>query len=259
MADRAAAPGPGPLLVLNGVSFRLGVTLGRPGAPVIHRQCDIVGRSAEVLAPLVAEVLAEAGVAPRDLGGVACVRGPGSFTGLRVVLATALGLSFGAAIPMAGLDHLPLLAASAAGQATGVIVAVTHARSAQVYLQTFLADGDVMPLGPPAALFVPDAALRAADAAAVGPLAFVGEGAERHRAVLAAAAPMAAFLGPQFYEPDPETLLAAAARADYGFAPIDPLYLRPCDAEENLAAFAAGRGLSAAAAAAMFHRATTEL
>ncbi len=253
------APGTGPLLVLNGVSSRLSVTLGRVGTPPVCRSCDAVGRSAEVLAPLVAEALAEAGIAARELGGVACVRGPGSFTGIRVTLATAVGLACGAGVPMAGLDCLPLLAASAAGRVTGVIVAVTHARSSQVYLQSFLADGDVMPMGPPAALFLPDAAARLAEAAAVGPVGLVGYGAGRHRDVLAAAAPLAAFLGPEFDHPDPAVLLAAAALADYGPRPVEPLYLRPSDAEENLAALVAGRGLAPAAAADIFRRATSDV
>ena len=237
-------PGPGKLLVLNAVAPTLRLTCGRPGQDVVHRRAEATGRCAVVLAPLVAEVLAEAGVRPAALGGVACVRGPGSFTGIRVALATALGLSLGANVPMAGLDHLPLLAAAAAAKATGAVVAVTHARAGQVYLQSFLADGDVMPMGAPAALTVAEAAARAADGAAVGPLWLVGDGAARSRDAFLAAAPMAVILGPECDSPSPAALMSAAAAAGYGFAPVEPLYLRPSDAEENLEAIAASRGLS---------------
>ncbi|HWQ10127.1 MAG TPA: tRNA (adenosine(37)-N6)-threonylcarbamoyltransferase complex dimerization subunit type 1 TsaB [Holophaga sp.] len=258
MADCGPVPGDGPLLVLDTVTPELTVTLGRPGGPLLQRQGEATGRSAEVMAPLIAAVLDAAGIAASALGGVACVRGPGSFTGIRVALATALGLSLGAGVPMAGLDALPLLAASAAGHATGVIAVVTHARAGQVYLQSFLADGDVMPLGPPESLFLADAALRLADDAAVGPLWLAGEGASRHRELLAAAVPQAVFLGPASHRPEPAVLLAAAARAAYGYEAIVPLYLRPCDAEENLAAFAALRGLTPEAATAMLRRARAE-
>lgn len=248
----------GPWLVLCGVAPSLTVTLGRPGALLAHEAAPATGRAAEVLAPLLADVLRRTGTTPAELAGVACVRGPGSFTGIRVVLATALGLSFGAGVPMAGLDYLPLLAASAARQATGVVVAVTYARSEQVYLQSFLADGGVLPLGPAAALSVADAARQVAEAAAVGPVWLTGDGAERHRNVLAEAAPLAVFMGPTGLAPAPEVLLAAAARAAYGFSSPSPLYLRPSDAEEHLAAIAAGRGLSPEDAAARLRRAVAE-
>jgi len=251
------SPGEGPLLVLSGVSPELTVTLGRPGGPFLHRRARSCSHSAEVLTPLIAEMLDEAGCAPSGLGGVACVRGPGSFTGIRVILATALGLSFGAHIPMAGLEFLPLLAASAAKHATGVIVAITYARTGQVYWQAFLADGALVPMGPPESLFLAEAAIRTGDAAAVGPLWLVGEGATRHRDTFAAAAPEATFVGESGHEPDPDVLLTAAAEAAYGFEAILPLYLRPSDAEENLASFAAGRGLSPDEAAIRLQRAFT--
>lgn len=258
MASDGAAPGRGPLLVLCGVSPELTVLCGRPGDTIVRRAGPARGQAAETLAPLIASALAEAGVAPAGLGGVACVRGPGSFTGIRVALATALGLSFGAGVPMAGLDFLPLLAASAAKRAAGVVAAVTHARTGQVYLQSFLADGDVLPLGAPEALTLEQACARLADDAAVGPLWLTGEGAARHRSALLAAVPLATVLGPEGFEPDPDVVLAAAAGAAYGFAPVEPLYLRPCDAEDNLAGFAAVRGLSPDEAATRFRQAVTE-
>ncbi|MFP5259317.1 MAG: tRNA (adenosine(37)-N6)-threonylcarbamoyltransferase complex dimerization subunit type 1 TsaB [Acidobacteriota bacterium] len=259
MAELGSLPGNGPLLIVNGVTPRLGITLGRPGAPSLHRSTVTSGSSAETLAPLIAELLAEAGCAPAELGGIACVRGPGSFTGIRVALATVLGLSRGCGVPMAGLDYLPLLAATAARLATGVVVAITYARTGQVYLQTFLADGELMPMGEPVALTVAQAALRLAEAAAVGPLHLVGEGAARSRDAFLAAAPLATILGPETDEPHPEVVLAAAARARYSHAPLEPLYLRPCDAEENLADFAALRGLSAEEAQERVRQATSTI
>jgi tRNA threonylcarbamoyladenosine biosynthesis protein TsaB len=258
MAESGAGGRQGPWLVLCGVAPVLTVTLGRPGLVLAHETAQVTGRAAETLAPLIADVLARPGLAPAALAGLACVRGPGSFTGIRVVLATALGLSVGSGVPMAGLDYLPLLAASAARRATGVVVVVTHARTDLVCLQSFLADDGVLPLGPPEALSVAEAAARVAEAAAVGPLFLTGDGAERHRQLLGAAAPLAVFLGEAGLVPDAEVLLAAASRADYGFAPVSPLYLRPCDAEENLAAFAAVRGLSPSDAADRLRRAVAD-
>ena len=99
MADAGSPPGAGLLLVIDGVTPQLGITLGRPGEAFLHRRAVTSGSSAETLVPRIAAMLAEAGVTPAALGGIACVRGPGSFTGIRVALATVLGLSRGCGVP----------------------------------------------------------------------------------------------------------------------------------------------------------------
>ena len=256
MAKAQPSPEKGPLLVLNGVSPRLTVHLGLPDGGILARESDATGHAAAVLAPLIAEVLAEAGMAASGLAGIACVRGPGSFTGIRVVLATGLGLSMAAGVPLAGLDYLPLLAAAAARHATGAVIALTHARAGQVYLQGFLADGELAPLGPPEALFLDAACARVADGAAVGPLWLVGEGALRHRKALLAAAPQAV-IPEDCATPDAGTVLAAARAARFLFEPPAPLYLRASDAEENLAVLVAGRGLAPETAATLLQKAVT--
>jgi len=256
MAEARPLPAEGPLLVVSGVSSRLTVLLGLPGQDVLVRENTGTGHSAAVLAPMIADMLTAAGIAPAELAGIACVRGPGSFTGIRVALATVLGLSMGSGAPMAGLDYLPLLAASAARHATGAVIVITHARTGQVYLQSFLADGDLAPMGPPESLFLETAAARVAEGAAVGPLTLVGDGAARYRAALLEAAPMAV-IPENGDRPDPDTVLAAARKAAYGPDQVEPLYLRPCDAEENLVALTAVRGLSPETARTMFHDAVT--
>lgn len=62
------------------------------------------------LMPMVDEVLRRAGVAPRDLRAVAVSVGPGSFTGLRVGLATAKGLALGTGAVLVGVPTLEVLA-----------------------------------------------------------------------------------------------------------------------------------------------------
>ncbi len=53
-------------------------------------------RHSETLLPQVQRLLAEAGLRPADLELLVCSLGPGSFTGIRIGLATAKGLAFGA-------------------------------------------------------------------------------------------------------------------------------------------------------------------
>ncbi|GHA87929.1 hypothetical protein GCM10009069_08600 [Algimonas arctica] len=66
-----------------------------------------IGRGhAERLAPMVVEVLREAGVTPEDIDRIAVCTGPGSFTGLRVALSFAKGFALPRRTPVVGIDAL---------------------------------------------------------------------------------------------------------------------------------------------------------
>jgi tRNA threonylcarbamoyladenosine biosynthesis protein TsaB len=246
-------PGPGPILAICAAEPRLCLALCREGRALSFWSDEAPGRANEVLAPALRRLLADAGLRARDLGGVACVRGPGSFTGLRMSLALCLGLARAAGLPLAGLDHLPLLAAGAAPGRTGTLLVLTHSRARQVYAQAFAAP-TAAPLGGP----VP-ASLEQVPALLAGrprPWALAGSGALKHQAELAALLPEAAFLGPEHAAPQPEALTRAAEAARYSLDPIAPLYLRASDAEDNLGAIAAARGLDPGEAARRLGAAT---
>jgi tRNA threonylcarbamoyladenosine biosynthesis protein TsaB len=68
-------------------------------------------RHAELLVPLLAQVLAEAGVSPQRLDGVAVGVGPGPFTSLRIGLATADVFAAALDLPVHGVCSLDVLAA----------------------------------------------------------------------------------------------------------------------------------------------------
>jgi tRNA threonylcarbamoyl adenosine modification protein YeaZ len=100
----------GPILVLDSGSPRVSVALGRGGGVIAERSAE-VARSSTFLLRMIDEVLAEAGLAPADLAGVAALAGPGSFTGLRIGLATALGLHQALGIAATALPTHAALAA----------------------------------------------------------------------------------------------------------------------------------------------------
>ncbi|MDR0548922.1 MAG: tRNA (adenosine(37)-N6)-threonylcarbamoyltransferase complex dimerization subunit type 1 TsaB, partial [Deltaproteobacteria bacterium] len=72
---------------------------------------DGLASHGQTLAPLVQEVLTQNTLTPKELDLLAVGLGPGSFTGLRVGLALAKGLSFALKIPALGFSTLAVLAA----------------------------------------------------------------------------------------------------------------------------------------------------
>lgn len=83
------------------------------------------------LMPRIAAALGRAGIEARALAAVACGRGPGTFTGTRVAVASAKGLAFGLGIPVVPVSTLAAVAASD-GRA-GTVLATLDARRGEVY------------------------------------------------------------------------------------------------------------------------------
>ncbi|MEP3889341.1 MAG: tRNA (adenosine(37)-N6)-threonylcarbamoyltransferase complex dimerization subunit type 1 TsaB [Hellea sp.] len=80
-------------------------------AKVLAHKSENIGRGhAERLAPMVAELLAGAGLTAKDIDKIAVCTGPGSFTGLRVALAFAKGFALPRKLPVVGIDALQVTA-----------------------------------------------------------------------------------------------------------------------------------------------------
>lgn len=141
--------------------------------------------------------------------------GPGSFTGLRVGLAFALGLGEALNRPVIGLSTLQALAHSI--DRAGPVITAIDARRGQVYLQRF---EDGAPVDPPQALSVAEAS----ELASSKPTArLVGSGAP----LIAAGQTDRVF---DLAAPTLEALAALTLSADPETAPPRPLYLRAPDA-----------------------------
>jgi len=108
----------------------------RGGVRAVRTSADTRGH-AEVIGAFLAEVLAEAGVAPSDLEAVAVGMGPGPFTGLRVGIAAARAFALGIDRPV-----LPVVShdAVAFGQTDAVLV-ITDARRRELAWSRFDAPG----------------------------------------------------------------------------------------------------------------------
>jgi tRNA threonylcarbamoyladenosine biosynthesis protein TsaB len=103
-------------------------------------------RHADLLLPMIGALLADAGLAPAQLDGLAFGRGPGAFTGVRIAAGVAQGIACAADIPVAPVSTLAALAQDAAGDSARVL-AVMDARMNEVYWGVYEADaGGIMQL-----------------------------------------------------------------------------------------------------------------
>lgn len=254
------------LILLNASEGLLQIGLAENGRIAAWREFPAAGQGAETLIPTLSEMLEEAGYARPQISRIACVRGPGSFTGIRLALTTAFGLSRAIVRPdaqgplLAGIDYLPLLADSALQETSelpnnlAALWAVTHARRGQVNIQAFAPNGGA--LNEPETVSLDDAITSVSSLAAAcpGPVALLGSGLTRNREEFARALPQALLLPESCDHPTSTAMLRLAEQTVYSREPIEPFYLRPCDAEENLPGIAAGLGLDPMEAALALKR-----
>lgn len=93
-------------------------------------------KHSEILLPMAQEVLAHTKLAFSDVGGYAVAVGPGSFTGVRIGVATVKGLAFGRDLPIVEVSALEALAYNLLGVDATVVCAM-DARRDEIYTATF--------------------------------------------------------------------------------------------------------------------------
>jgi len=79
-------------------------------AKIIHEEIDKVYGHSEYLMECADNLCKSAGIRPSDLSMVACMKGPGSFTGLRIGFSAAKGIAFALGIPLIAVPTLDCLA-----------------------------------------------------------------------------------------------------------------------------------------------------
>jgi tRNA threonylcarbamoyladenosine biosynthesis protein TsaB len=90
---------------------------------------------ADLILPMIDELLAEAGCKLRNLDGLAFGRGPGGFTGLRIAAGVIQGLAYGAGLrvaPVSSLAAVAFLTSSASPPSAGILVC-NDARMNELY------------------------------------------------------------------------------------------------------------------------------
>lgn len=209
------------ILALDSATSACSVALWQDGSLRAHRFAAMERGQSEVLVPMVAEVMAEAGAAFAALDLLAVTVGPGAFTGIRIGLSTARALALAAGKPLAGIATAEAVAAAVpeAERAGRTVLVVLDSRREELWVQAF--DAQLRPVGEIQAL----TPLQVADLP-LGPVVLAGDAGDMV-APLMPGATLATSAG----APDAAVVAALAARrwAEGTALPAEPLYLRPAD------------------------------
>lgn len=227
------------MLALETATPAASVALLRDGQVIVEHNERSRRRHAESLVPTIEALLEEQGLGAVDLGAVACGKGPGSFTGLRIGLSTAKGLAQALRLPLITVSTLDTLAAAAFFPG-GLVAPLLDAKQGHIYAAFYEESGTgeacPRPRNGYLALRPAELAEEAQQLAAGRPVALCGDGVSLAREALSAA-------GVKFYElplsfgyPRAGVLgklalaqLAGGAQGDPAAA--EPLYVRRAAAE----------------------------
>ena len=103
-------------------------------------------RQSAMIVGAIQELLQDGGMVVSDTDGVACVAGPGSFTGLRVGMCTAKALSYATGRPMYSVSSLECMAWQVAKSGySGNVCVMMDARNDQVYMGCYRIGPDTEP------------------------------------------------------------------------------------------------------------------
>jgi tRNA threonylcarbamoyladenosine biosynthesis protein TsaB len=181
----------------------------------------------ESLVPGIRDLLASVGLSAQSLDRIVVDRGPGLYTGLRVGLATAVGLALAANCELVGVTSLEMLAAGAhRAEVRGTLLVAVDGRRGEVFAQTFELGDVVTATSEPTVERPADVVARWAGG---GDITVTGDGATRYEAEFRSLATVTIF--DQGVPPPLEALELGATREPEG--DIVPLYLREPDAVAN--------------------------
>ncbi len=217
------------LLAIETATTACAIALRLDSGEEYEEVLDTQRHHTETLTPGIRDLLARVHLAPKDLDRVIVDRGPGLYTGLRVGVATAIGLSLGASADLVSVTSLELLAHGAWRHGIrGMFGSVVDGRRGELFVQTAsLGDGGVDALSEPR-VTTPEALIdewgrRGQE------VTFAGDGVVRYGDAFMAL-PRATLL--ELSVPPPLEALALGVDRRSEVA-VTPLYLREADAVAN--------------------------
>jgi tRNA threonylcarbamoyladenosine biosynthesis protein TsaB len=160
------------LLALSTSTPRASVALVEQGRVLVELTYEDPRGHAERIFTLIDDALAAAARSRSDLDLVACDIGPGSFTGVRIAVASAKGVALGLGVPLFGVVSLEAMAAHARSLSSEPTLVATAIDAKKDELYVALYDGAEAVL-PPSHLPRADVAARLAELAAGRPFVSV--------------------------------------------------------------------------------------
>lgn len=224
------------ILILNGVEDYLQVILAQQKKLIWHWHIQHIKGSMPLLGPHLEYLLDTLNLKIKELKGVVLLRGPGSFTGLRIIFAHIYGLSLGAKVPLAGVDYFSILAKSVPFSQKKWVI--THSRHKEVYAQAFEANNKPLTSPNTYSLEKLKKILTQEDKS----ILLLGSGLRKNPEITSWGFNL---LPPKYDHPCPYELIKASYEQHFSLKEFPlPLYLRKSQAEENLAHIASTRGVS---------------
>lgn len=177
------------------------------------------------LLPAVREAVAAEGLVPGEIDAVVCGRGPGSYTGVRIGMATAKGLAQGLGVPLLGVGTLDAVAAGFAEE-PGLLGVVGDAMRGEVYPALFEIGEDGVVRRAADEVATPGEVAERWASVTEGALVLAGDGLVKHAEVFTSALGDRARVAPEErWWPSGGSLLAAAwaehREAQFGHAATD--------------------------------------
>lgn len=134
------------LLAIDTATERCSVAL-RVNNECIQRCVQTARGHADMILPMIQEVLADASLTIKQLDAIAFGRGPGAFTGVRIAVGVVQGLAFACDLPVIGISNLAAVAQQST-PVSGEILVCMDARMNEVYWSRFkfMEEGLVLPV-----------------------------------------------------------------------------------------------------------------
>ncbi len=220
-------------LAIESATLVASVAVGSDDQVLAEMTSRVALTHSERLLPMIDQVLRMAEMKLPDIDSIAVSAGPGSFTGLRIGLATAKGLAHAHHTPLYAVSTLEALAWQ---QPAGVVVPLLDARRQQVYTAVFeRQEKDLLTLMSPTAMALSE--LLASPLLEGGSVRFVGEGAGIYQGQILERIPQALFANPLHDWPRASSLALVALATGQQPVTVEelrPAYIRASQAEQRL-------------------------